>query len=188
MIGILIGTACLIGLAKVARGSRYGGRHGACGSRAGYGPGFGSDFGGPEGDDHGPHGWGARAGWGGWDRGSFVLRGLSRRLNLTPAQETEFAKAFSELRDSGRNAKDALRGTRVDVAKAMRSESFDEVSLGSVIASIEDTTETLRKKGLDAFAKVHAVLDPTQREIFADIIERGPRGFRGFGSHHPYRA
>ena len=33
MIGILVGTACLIGLAKVIRGSRYGGRgrHGGCG-------------------------------------------------------------------------------------------------------------------------------------------------------------
>ncbi|MFO0667138.1 MAG: periplasmic heavy metal sensor [Polyangiaceae bacterium] len=189
MIGILIGTACLVGLMKVIRGSRHGcyggygggfgrhGRHGfggACGSGAGgFGP-FGGD------------GRQAYDGEGGF-RGGFFLRGLSSRLNLTPAQEKEVMKAFSDLREGGKAAKDALRGTRSDVAKAMRSESFDEVSLGTVIASIEDTTETLRKKGLDAFAKVHAVLDPSQREALADIIERGPRGFGGFGQGHPYR-
>lgn len=184
MIGILIGTACLIGIAKLVRGGRYGRHYGhACGG-GGCGRGFGGgDF---YGDDHdGRGGFGGRGGWG---RGPFFLRGLSRRLNLTPAQENEFAKAFADLRESGRSAKDSLKGTRADVAKAMRSESFDEVSLGTVIASIEDTTETLRKKGLDAFAKVHAVLDPGQREILADIIERGPRGgFGGFAPNHPYR-
>lgn len=187
MIGFLIGTACLIGIAKLVRGGRHGRRYGhGCGGMRGRG--FGPDFGG-YGEDEGQRGFGG--GWGGgagWGRGPFFLRGLSHRLNLTPAQENEFMKAFSDLREGGRAAKDSLRGTRVDVAKAMRSESFDEVSLGGVIASIEDTTETLRKKGLDAFAKVHAVLDPGQREILADIIERGPRGgFGGFGPNHPYR-
>ena len=193
MIGILIGTACLIGIAKLTRGSRYG-RHGySCGGGSGQGLGhgfgpYGEDVSDADGDFRGFGGGWGRGRFGGFGRSSFVLRGLSRRLNLTPAQETEFAKAFSELRDSGRSAKDSLKGTRGDVAKAMRSESFDEVTLGSVVASIEETTETLRKKGLDAFAKVHAVLDPGQREIFADIIERGPRGgFPGFGHRHPYR-
>src|SRR5262245_46259092 len=133
MFGFLIGTACLIGLIKVLRGGyRYGGY--GYGPRARFGGGscgYGGGYGGP---------WQGRGRWGGWggyrdhdEHGyggfgeGFFLRALLEQLDASPAQEKVIVNAVHEIRDEARKHREELQKSRADIAKAMRSASFDEV-------------------------------------------------------------
>jgi uncharacterized membrane protein len=127
-----------------------------------------------------------------------LLRALFERLDTTPGQEKVIKAAVDDLQTKARAAKDEARAARSEIAKAMRSESFDEVMIGGATARLESTVDIMRKAGIDAFAKVHDVLDEKQRALLADFIESGPRGFYGGrdrnhhhhdgpDGHHPYR-
>jgi hypothetical protein len=174
MLGFVIGTLCLIGLIKTLRwGRRRGG--GGCG----YGGGFGRrGWGGRHHGEYGDHGgdWGGGGGWGG---PSVFLRMLFQRLETTPGQEKVIVAAYEEMRDAARTARGEIRTSRTDVAKAMRSESIDEVLFGEMFARHDTALETLRKAALGAVAKVHDALDEKQRARLADLIESGPSAFRG---------
>jgi hypothetical protein len=148
MCGFLIGTACLLGLIYVLRRSRCGGRRGR--------------FGGHDGSR--------------WGEG-FFLKTLLQRLDATSSQERVIRDAISEMRAAGESARDELRKSRGDVARAMRGESFDEVLFGELFARHDTAIESLRRAGLGAIAKVHNVLDTRQRERLADLIEQGPRSW-----------
>ncbi|MEO8875226.1 MAG: periplasmic heavy metal sensor [Polyangiaceae bacterium] len=123
------------------------------------------------------------------------MRAMFQRLDTTPGQEKVIAQAFEELREKGRTAKTELKAARIEVAKAMRSPSFDEVTVGTATAQLEAVVDSMRKAGIDAFAKVHEALDERQRGMLADLIENGPSfrdfggGWRGHehGQNHPYR-
>ncbi len=191
MLGFLIGTACLIGLIKTLR-------HGGCGYRAynrcgAWGPGYGGcgfhgygDFGGP-----GPWGrrgpWGQRGPWGGFAPfagrghhgygGPFFLRAILERLEVRPEQEKVIHEAMDELRETARKHRDEIKKSRADIAKAMRSSSFDEVLLGELFSRHDTAIEALRKAFVGAMARVHDTLDERQRAQVADLIESGPFGF-----------
>jgi hypothetical protein len=184
MLGILIGTVCLVGLIKTLRWGRRHGRwghgYGGCGygggcGGGGYGRRWGGGWGGPDawGGDH-DQGWG-----GGWGGPSVMLRGLFRRLETTPGQEKVIAQAIDEVRDAARQARGEVRAARADIAKAMRSPAFDEVLFGEMFARHDTAMETMRKATVGALAKVHDALDEKQRARLADLIESGPGGFRG---------
>lgn len=174
MLGILIGTACLFGLIKTLRWGRmrrFGG--GGCGGGwSGRGGGWGGGY-----RDRWSDGDGFRGGWGGE---GFFLRAIFERLDATPAQEKVIAAALDELRETARSLRGELRGSRADVAKAMRGESFDEVLFGEMFARHDTALEAMRKAAMGALAKVHVVLDERQRARLADLIESGPGAFRGF--------
>lgn len=194
MFGFLFGTLCLIGLIKVARHGRgcgYGYGHGSYGGGGWHGGWHGHDH-----HDHHDGGdrWRGRGRWrGGWGGEKFFLRALFERLETTPGQEKVIAQAFDELREKGRAAKQDLKAARAEVAKAMRSPSFDEVSVGTATAQVETVIESMRKAAIDSFAKIHEALDERQRGILADFLEHGPRfrdfggGFRGDYGNNPYR-
>lgn len=193
MFGFLIGTACLIGLiATLRRGGHchgsYGGGHwGSGGYSDDGGSRWGSRWGGREETwGGGEERWGGgRRGFGRW----FMLRAIFERLDASPAQEKVIAAAFEELRDSAKKAREEIKGTRRDVARAVRGPSFDETIVGEVFARHDATLEELRKSAIGAVGKVHEALDERQRERLADLIESGPGfgfGRRGYGG--PYRA
>ena len=195
MFGFLFGTLCLIGLIKVARHGRCGaygyGYGGGCGGGGWRGRGGWHGEGGGDSDDG--YRWRGRGGRGGWGGERFFLRAMFERLETTPGQEKVIAQAFEELHEKGRAAKNELRAARAEVAKAMRSPAFDEVTVGTATAQVEAVVESMRKAGIDAFAKVHEALDERQRGLLADFIEHGPRfrdfggGFRGGYGNSPYR-
>ncbi len=187
MFGFVIGLACLFGLARVIRGGRRGCGRGWYGRRwqyAGCGPGGGSWHGGSCGhgggwehdeDHHGHHGWRERARWG-------FMRGLFERLDTTPGQEKVVKSAFDEVRKAAEGVKDDLMAARGDVAKAFRSEAFDESIAGDLLSRHDAKMDELRKTLVGALAKIHGALDPEQRERLARFLERGPRPWGG-----PYR-
>ncbi len=185
MIGFLIGSACVLGLVGAVR--RHHG-HGGC---------SGGRFGGQGRGGWGGRSWG-RGGWGGGFGPRFFLRSLFERLDTTPGQEKVVVAAVDELRETGRKARADMREARKDVATAFRSPVFDENAVGAATARIEGVVDDARKAGIATFAKVHEALDDRQRQMVADMLERGGEAFwhddegRGHGhhgprSHHPYR-
>jgi len=176
MLGVLIGTVCLIGLVRTLRWGR-GSCGGGYGRRGWGGHGFGGGFGH---DGYGRHGWEDQGFDGdGWGGPNMFLRMLFRRLETTPGQEKVIAQAYQEMREAAREAKGELRTSRADIAKAMRGPAIDEVLFGEMFARHDGALEKIRKAGIGAIAKVHDALDERQRARFADLIESGPRGFRG---------
>ncbi len=173
MLGVLIGTVCLIGLVKTLRWGRHHG--GGCGhGHHGGGWGrrsWGGGWGGPGGDHE--------EGWGGWGGRSPILRMLFQRLDTTPGQEKVIVAAWEEVRAATRDARGEARASRTELAKALRSPAVDEVLFGEMFARHDAALETLRKAGIGALAKVHDALDEKQRARLADLIESGPAGFRG---------
>ena len=176
MCGFVIGTACLIGLLVTLARGRAGCGGGAW---AGGGGGCGS--------------WSGRGRWGGWHGDGdhhrsgerWFLRGLFERLDTSPGQEKVILEAVSEVRQAGAAARGEVNRTRADVAKAVRSASFDETLMGETFARHDSEMESMRKALVGAMAKIHAVLDEKQRERLAEIIESGRPFFGGFGG--PYR-
>jgi len=158
MVGIIIGTICLVGLVKVV--GRHHGHHWHHG--------------------HGHH----RCRHSLRGRGSW-LDELGDELDLNPEQQDkveDHVRAFTRRARKLRGERDR---TREDVAEAMRSESFDENILGEMYARHDDALRELRKDFVEMLAHIHYLLDERQRRKLARIIDRGPRPFRG--GFHPYR-
>jgi hypothetical protein len=144
---------------------------------------------------HGCHGGGCgRRGWHGrwrghghdddWDRGSRHggPEDLLHRLDLTQEQEKVVRVEVRKVVDSVRGLRDERDQTRGDLARSVRGDGLDEVVLGEMFARHDEKLEGLRNEVVGALGRVHAVLEPAQRERLADLIESGLR--RGFG---PYR-
>jgi hypothetical protein len=153
MFGFLFGTACLLGLTATFARHRHEGHH----CRGGRSHGF-------------------RGG-----RGRFFLNRLLDRLDTTPGQEKVIREAVDTLLDDVHAARGDFRGTRTQVAQAIRGETLDRGAIDGVFESHDQVIGRVRKNALEAFSKVHETLDERQRKTLADIIEAGPFG-RGFGS------
>ena len=154
MFGILFGTACLLGLTATFARHRHDGNH----CRGGRGHGFRGA------------------------RGRFVLNRLLDRLDTTPGQEKVIREAVDTLMEDVHSARGDFRGTRTQIAEAIRREALDRVAIEGVFASHDVVINRVRQNALAAFTKVHETLDQRQRKILAEMIESGPfrRGFGAF--------
>ncbi len=179
MFGFFVGTACLIGLVyTLRRGSCHGGfgyrNHGRFAGCGGYDAHHGSsqdrevdsERGGPF-RTHGREQW-----RGGHPMGFFFLRRLFQALDTTPGQEKAIRAAMDELFDVMGKHRSELHKSREDIAKAMRSSSFDATTMGDLFARQDAAIEAIRKAMVGALAKVHEVLDEQQRSRLANMIER----------------
>lgn len=157
MFGFFFGAACLIGLAAVARHGRHGhfGYHRGCGGHFGH--------------HHGRHGFG---------RG-LLLRRMMDRLETTPGQEKVIRDALHDLQDEAWNLRGEARGTRRDIAQALRGPELDRALIDRVFEKHDELIEKLRAALLAAVEKVHGTLDERQRRQLADMVERGPFGCAG---------
>lgn len=193
MFGFFIGTACLIGLFyTLRRGSCHGGfgyRHQA--RFAGCG-GYDAPYGGGWRDQDAE---GERGGGGGgpfrshgrahWNHGAppmtfFFLRRVFQALDTSPGQEKVIRAAVEELVEVMTQHRGEMQKSREDIARAMRSPSFDETAMGELFARHDTSLETIRKAVVGALAKTHEALDEEQRKRLANMIERaGGFGFRG---------
>ena len=156
MFGFLFGTACLLGLTATFARHRHESHH-CRGGRA-----------------HGLRG----------GRGRFVLNRLLDRLDTTPGQEKVIREAVDTLMDDVHSARGDFRGTRTQIAAAIRGEALDRGAIEGVFASHDVVIKRVRQNALATFSKVHETLDERQRKILAEMIESGPfrRGFRAFRS------
>lgn len=151
---------------------RWGGWPGAGGwGQQGYGwEGAGDDHG----DTHG--GWRGARGYG----RDYVISTVLDRIGATPVQERTVRAAFDELRAEARRAGGGeLKELRRDIASALRRPAFDEVLLGELFARHDRALEDVRKAFVGFMAKTHDALDEEQRARLAELIEKGPRFWRG---------
>ena len=164
MFGFVIGTLCLIGLIKVARGMRRGyyGHHG-------YGHGYGR--------------------WGGGraSRRRWALRWAFRRLATTPAQEKVILDAADALDAEREKLHEELRAAKGDLASALRAEPFDEAKVRAAFERQQTVLSNLQEAALNQAKKVAEVLQPDQRKLIADVLENGPRALHGGGCGYGYR-
>lgn len=150
MFGFFLGTACLIGL--VALISRGRRRH--CGHHHYQSRRFG--------------------------RGRWMMNALLDRLDTTPGQEKVVRETVDGFVDELRSARREFKGSRSEVAQAVRGAHVDTALLESVFARHDQTIAHVRNSALAAFARIHETLDERQRKILADMIESGPFA-HGFG-------
>lgn len=152
MFGFFIGTACLLGFAALARRGR---RH--------HFGGFG------HGGCHGGH------------RGmrGHLLRRVLERLDTTPGQEKVIREAMSDLKDEAWSLRSELRGTKTELAQAIRAPELDKALIDRVFAKQDEVIEKLRASLLARAEQVHGTLDERQRKQLADMIESGPWGYTG---------
>ncbi len=169
MFGFILGTACLIGLfCVVKRGRRFGGH--SCGRS--YGRDSWHDSG--RGERSGRWGFGRRA----------MMRWLFERLDTTPGQERVIRDAAEGFVDQVMGARREVAASRADVARAMKSESFDAEAMGEAFGKHDSVLSDLRKASVEALARIHEVLDDRQRARLAELIESGfARRWQG-----PYRS
>jgi Spy/CpxP family protein refolding chaperone len=115
---------------------------------------------------------------------------LFARLDTTPGQEREIRAALEELRERGRDAKSGMLETRESLGRAIGGETFDDSAFEAVSARVDATSEKMKDALVSALKRIHAVLDPKQRERLADLVTKGAfgrwgRGGGGYGG--PYR-
>lgn len=172
MLGILFGTACLIGLFKVARmGRGYGWRHHGCGGGMGYGHGWGG------------HHHGGRGRWGGGDGFGFgrnmFLRGLFERLDTTPGQEKVIAAALEDVWSTMRQARGEWMDP-TDLAVLLTGETFDATAAEGLSGKADASFAKVRVQVVESMRKIHEALDARQRQILADWIRARGQGRGGF--------
>jgi Spy/CpxP family protein refolding chaperone len=65
------------------------------------------------------------------------------------------------------------RRSTAAIADAIAGESLDEAKLGTAAAERVKTAERLREAVVRAIGRIHALLQPDQRERFAYLIRTG---------------
>jgi Spy/CpxP family protein refolding chaperone len=153
---------------------RHGHGHGSC---EGAHPGEGCGGGGGHWRRHQEEGAFAGPGHDDGDFGHFgvrrPLRFLAHKLDLDEAQVTELARILNDLKtERAQGAVDHRRSTSA-IADAVAGESLDETKLGAAVTERVKTAERLRDAVVRAIGRIHAVLQPDQRERFAYLIRTG---------------
>lgn len=189
MFGFVVGTVCLVGLVRVLRGGRRWPHHGhgfhhhhqhhrhGCGYGHGGGGGGGGGHRGGRCDrdvrddrfDRDERG----AGVDDRDAGPVMLRGFFVRLQTTPGQERVIVDALRELKGAFARASAAQRKSARDLADALRGEQLSTEAMGGVFASLDEGVEAIRSGAFSSLTTIHEVLEPQQRQAFADLLARG---------------
>ena len=152
---------------KTHRGSaRYA--HAGCGPSAAYGW-----------HGHG-HGWGGFA-MASQDSelgaGAFgvrrPLRFLAYKLDLDEDQVTELARILGDLKTERAQAEVDSRRATAALADAIAAEQFDDQRAAAAGSIRITTAEHLRDAVIKALGRIHALLEPAQRQRLAYLIRTG---------------
>ncbi|HUS63430.1 MAG TPA: periplasmic heavy metal sensor [Kofleriaceae bacterium] len=124
---------------------------------------------------------------GGRGGGRGMMWAALARLDLTPAQEKVVRAEVEKVRDKARALKEEAAASRGDMARSIRGESFEEGALADMFVRHDDRMHDLRGEVAGALGRIHAALDPEQRERLASLLEEGPRGLWREMRRGPYR-
>jgi Spy/CpxP family protein refolding chaperone len=106
--------------------------------------------------------------------GRFFLHRVLDRLDTTPGQEKVIRDALHDLGEQAWPLRREVKGTRSEIAAALRAPELDRSALDRVFAKHDELIEKLRSSALSAADQVHGTLDERQRQKLADMIEQGP--------------
>jgi hypothetical protein len=111
--------------------------------------------------------------------GRFWLRRALDRLDTTTGQEKVIRTALYDFKEEASSLRGEVRGTRVELAEALRAPELDKAALDRVFEKHDELLEKLRASFLRAADQVHGTLDERQRKQLADMVEAGPWGLAG---------
>ena len=120
-----------------------------------------------------------RGGWGGGgdDGGPFgvrrPLRFLAWKLELSEEQVGALAKVLADLKTERAQAAVDERRVTAAFADALGGEAFDKAKAAEAGKLRTDSAERLRAAVVAALEKIHALLEPEQREQLAYLIRTG---------------
>ena len=134
-----------------------------CGPRRGHGPHAEHRFAGGHDEDFGGGAFGVRR----------PLRFLAWKLELEEAQIAELAKVLDDLKTERAQAAVDNRRSTSAFAEGISGEAFDETKVAEAAALRVQTAERLRDAVVKALRRIHAALDPEQRERLAYLIRTG---------------
>ncbi|MCB9653584.1 MAG: hypothetical protein H6729_05585 [Deltaproteobacteria bacterium] len=126
------------------------------------------------------HAFGHGHGRWGYDSGRpYYLRWLSRKLRLTLAQEKATDEILRETVEKLSSLKRTFRDGLADVARGLSG--AEEADLTGVWASQDEALAEARAQVRVGLQRLREVLDPTQREVLAELLECGQHscGWRG---------
>jgi Spy/CpxP family protein refolding chaperone len=115
-----------------------------------------------------------------------MLRRLFERLDTTPGQEKVVMAAVDDVQRKGWAARSSMFGARGEVAKAMRSETFDSAAINEILEKQQANLDELKKSVREGLQQIHEAMTPEQRGELADLVEFGP-GRGHFGRYHGHR-
>ena len=110
------------------------------------------------------------------------MRWLFERLDTSPGQEKVIVQAADELTEAFEKMRDEMSATRAAIARSLRGETFDAVTLRELDARHDELIDNLRKTLRASLSKIHEALDSKQRRELADLLEHGwGSGYRRYG-------
>ena len=160
MLGFLIGSACLVGLVATRRRGSCGVSASRCGSL---------------GDSSRVVRCG-RPGSGTFGRGGGMF-GFLASLNLSRQQWKAARSATDDFRAEAAKHRAEVNASRDELGTLLKAATFDEGALGPMFARHDEVLGKLRPAFATLVAKVHATLEPGQRERLAEFVDLGPLGF-----------
>jgi len=117
-------------------------------------------------------GWGDGEGAGGFGVRR-PLRFLAYKLELDERQVAELAKVLDDLKTERAQAEVDRRRTLAAFADAVGAAAFDDTRADEAGQRRVESAQRLRDAVLTALRKIHALLDPEQREKLAYLIRTG---------------
>ena len=101
------------------------------------------------------------------------LRFLAYKLELDERQVAELAKVLDDLKTERAQAEVDRRRTLAAFADAVGAAAFDDTRADEAGQRRVESAQRLRDAVLTALRKIHALLDPEQREKLAYLIRTG---------------
>lgn len=103
-----------------------------------------------------------------------LLRWLFERLETSPGQERVIRQAAEELQDVLREVRGKWKDSLGEVAEALRGDEFGHEKIAAAWVRQDGALEQARLALVENLQKVHEALEPHQRKVLAELLERGP--------------
>ena len=107
-------------------------------------------------------------------RRGFGPRFVLRRIGATPEQEKAVLAETDALAEVLHALRADARGLRGDVADLLAQDAVDPARFAAALDARLAHLDGLRARFAEALARIHATLDPAQREALAAMVRHGP--------------
>jgi Spy/CpxP family protein refolding chaperone len=111
---------------------------------------------------------------------SWGMRRLFGRLDTSPGQEKVIRNAVLQMRDTALSVRDQARAAQPELAELIRRGNLSQEELNAWMNARLEQMHQASPGLVEAFAKVHEVLDDQQRNQLADFMAKRP-GMFGYG-------
>ncbi len=116
-------------------------------------------------------------------RGPARLGWLFRRIGARPEQERAVRAEMDALSEAFLALRGDARALRGDLADLLAAPELDPAKVGAALDARLARVEALRGRFAEALARIHAALEPAQREALAAMVRASPHR-RGCGRMH----